>query len=475
MPCCKAEEFGHWCDDVEIVYTDDDGNDYCLFHAPAEHKGMNVEEFNSRVATYIQNETNNPKQWPKVTDPVSPWANCTCILSGTIFPGSINFTNLIKGTTLFPSISFSKAIFTDTVWFSAITFQGDVGFQATSFLSDAWFNKVTFQKNAVFKNAKFLHWADFQYSIFKGYAFFEKTVFYNTVHFLNTQFHNQSSFDFAQFTKAMFIYAIFKNDISFNYTKFKETCTLWHAQIEGSLHIKNAIFSGTSHIEIPERNCIAYFHKIHFENVLLYAVNFTRCNFILCEWTRSWGWRWLHNWMAKRGWERHKTWGRRILLNEKECDCYAEVEEEYRALKQKYKNEGNEAEASEWHYSEKEMFRRKHWWRRYNPVSLTNLYKIFSGYGECPGRAAFWLLLFIALPFVLIGWDFLSPLGLSWPPDANATEAIVEPATQYLLFAKPDYVANHGFVTTWLTVITRLLVPIQAALFGLALRNKFRR
>ena len=54
MPCCKSKERPAWCGDEEVVYTDEDGKEYCLFHAPKEHKGMSVEEFNERVFQRIR-------------------------------------------------------------------------------------------------------------------------------------------------------------------------------------------------------------------------------------------------------------------------------------------------------------------------------------------------------------------------------------------------------------------------------------
>lgn len=63
------------------------------------------------------------------------------------------------------------------------------------------------------------------------------------------------------------------------------------------------------------------------------------------------------------------------------------VELLYRRLKQKYTDEHDWPEVSNWHYGEKEMFRRSNLWRRFFPLSISNLYWLSSGYGERPVRA----------------------------------------------------------------------------------------
>src|SRR5208337_5174387 len=81
------------------------------------------------------------------------------------------------------------------------------------------------------------------------------------------------------------------------------------------------------------------------------------------------------------------------------------VENLYRQLKQKYKDEHNEPEVSKWHYREKAMFRRRNHWRRFLP-SIATLYCLCSGYGERPIRAGLALaalLLMISLLFGFVG------------------------------------------------------------------------
>jgi len=74
MPCCKAYR---WCRDLPVVdYKDNQGNEYCLFHAPKDEKGISLEEFNEFVFKKIENEIKG---------------NMDCDLAETIFEGDIDF------------------------------------------------------------------------------------------------------------------------------------------------------------------------------------------------------------------------------------------------------------------------------------------------------------------------------------------------------------------------------------------------
>ena len=163
------------------------------------------------------------------------------------------------------------------------------------------------------------------------------------------------------------------------------------------------------------------------------------------------------------------------------------VGELYRQLKQQYKERHNEAVASKWHYREKEMFRKKRLFRRVLP-STTNLYWIFSGYGESPVQAGVLLLALLASLIVL-----MTAFGLVAIPGKEINEItniqgfpftinwmkfriLIETILQHAVFTKkPYYEAATSGGATVLLVFTRLIIPIQAALFAFALRNKFRR
>ncbi len=57
MGCCKAhiEESKNWCKRHGIAFTDKQGKEYCVFHAPKDKKGISLEEFNKLVFAEIDN------------------------------------------------------------------------------------------------------------------------------------------------------------------------------------------------------------------------------------------------------------------------------------------------------------------------------------------------------------------------------------------------------------------------------------
>ncbi|MDO9083665.1 MAG: pentapeptide repeat-containing protein, partial [Humidesulfovibrio sp.] len=133
MPCCKCKEH-HWPAPQPEVYTDEAGQDYCLFHAPAEHKGMSVDDFNAKVFARIDAFKAKPK-----TSGADPFCN----FDGTIFHGDISFMAYDKDNPL-PSMYFAKAAFIDNVEFYTATFSGEADFGGTTFSGEADFGRATF-------------------------------------------------------------------------------------------------------------------------------------------------------------------------------------------------------------------------------------------------------------------------------------------------------------------------------------------
>jgi len=165
------------------------------------------------------------------------------------------------------------------------------------------------------------------------------------------------------------------------------------------------------------------------------------------------------------------------------------VEDLYRQMKVHYKEQHNEPEASKWHYREKEMFRKKKMGRRCFPLSVSNLYWAFSGYGERPVRAGIVLVaLCAAITVVMNGFGLevfssgesingvTSIQGFSFSPDRTKIVLAIQSTIEHVLFVKdPIFKAKPGWGAIILALWTKLLIPIQAALFAFALRNKLRR
>jgi hypothetical protein len=122
-------------------------------------------------------------------------------------------------------------------------------------------------------------------------------------------------------------------------------------------------------------------------------------------------------------WLRARLDGTFSEILKREWECFQEdiacdkpaikkVEILYRRLKQKFKEEHNEQEVSNWHYNEKEMFRKGSKWRRFVPLlSVTSLYWLTCGYGERPFRAGMILLALIAALSLLGAYGGLEPVS----------------------------------------------------------------
>ena len=135
MTCCKAEEY-KWCKKLDTVYTDEEGKEYCVFHAPKGKKGVaSIEEFNDLIFTRIL-EARNSKG--------------ICDLSGTIFSKSIDFKQFCDKNYL-SAINLSHTIFSDRVNFSRIIIKGDVNFKYVTFTGYANFSLTIFNGNTYFK------------------------------------------------------------------------------------------------------------------------------------------------------------------------------------------------------------------------------------------------------------------------------------------------------------------------------------
>ena len=80
-----------------------------------------------------------------------------------------------------------------------------------------------------------------------------------------------------------------------------------------------------------------------------------------------------------------------------------ELEDQYGQLRNNFERMGDYRSGGEFHYSEQEMRRKRYtFFDRW--FSLTNLYRVFTGYGEKPLWAGLWLVAFMSVfPFLFLG------------------------------------------------------------------------
>lgn len=483
MGCCKAEKFEGWCKEYPIAYTNTHGDEYCLFHAPKEHKGVSVENFNSTVNGLIE--------------AASAADETVCNLSGTIFPGVFFFTHCNEPLS---QIDFHMAIFCgDAIFKHATTFPINVNFVDVTFCGSANFEHVTFND------------AWFQHIIFSGPADFSSTTFNGEADFSDCTFNNETNFSHATFNgEASFFHTTF-NHVQFSRTTFKGLATFSKATFNNTAIFENdrgKIFQGGAlFTEVQRVSSTIFFIEIDFSASPISFLETILANFRFdrCTWPRkeySGLLTWLNNKPFKLltsddaevffdeiqaefkdgfcgGWS--KKWSHLNLLAR-----YEMVEDLYRQMKEQYMERHNEAEASKWHYREKEMFRKKKLMRRYFPLSASNLYWAFSGYGERPVRAGVILLMqFLTIGVAMNSLGFKATNkaaiikiieGFSFSPDWAKIELVIQAIIEHALFVKdPTLTALTTLGSITLLLGTKVLIPVQAALLVFALRNKFQK
>jgi uncharacterized protein YjbI with pentapeptide repeats len=469
MPCCKAEKF-KWCRDLDTA-TSDDKKEYCIFHAPKNYEGVSfdIEKFNDLVFEKIDEAKKSVHK---------------CDLSGTIFEGPISFTQYNKENPL-PFIDFHEVTFISDVDFRHVAFSEEARFDKAHFKERVSFWQVNFQGRVSFSEANFLDNAFWGGTRFDQETTFQLSNFRGGAHFSDAIFNKSVNFRHAKFLGEFIIGGEFKETADFRQVLFGDA-TEFRGTFNKQVSFWWSTFKAEGDFRRIEFHEMADFGRCSIEKALLFVevdlshLSFLDCNIRNCQFVRC-------KWPGIRG--------REALYDEKrEKTSYEKVEELYRQLKCKYKDDHNEQEASKWHYSEKEMFRKKKWWRRFNPLSFSNLYWGFSGYGERPIRAGFMLLfLFVSLVLITNSLGLVSSsgkpvygvttikgfsnlFGENSQLESGKIALLIYNTIQYALFFKAPYFKPETLSGEIIfALFTKLFMPIQAALFILALKNRFRR
>ncbi len=163
----------------------------------------------------------------------------------------------------------------------------------------------------------------------------------------------------------------------------------------------------------------------------------------------------------------------------------ARVERLYRHLKYNYENQRDYSRAGDFYYGEMEMKRLQR--DKWAQIPFL-LYRFLSGYGERYGQAVLVLLgmvLFFGLLFMFAGFSDKG-IGVSvhrtltWEPSAwwetmkDFGKSLIYSAESMTLFHQPSII----FQSLWgklAELAASVLGILQIALFGLALKRRFRR
>jgi len=346
--------------------------------------------------------------------------------------------------------------------FRAVFFPGSFGhmdfFCSRQFQKSIDFSRATFTETANFIGATFIERADFS-----------NVIFLNNVHFFEATFAKRVDFTGATFKKsADFIGTVFSEGASF----FKARFQLW-ANFHGSTFEGSADFLRTSIegqvIFRPQQSIRCIFRelelnpeaKLLFQNVSLAQTEFAGTDLRLIDFVNV-------QWPRYKG--RNVVYDEIILKEKPTSEEYAQVEHLYRQLIANYKNQEDYKRVGDFHYGEMEMHRKASPWRRW--ISWYSIYWALSGYGERPNLALSWLAIFLAFFTGSLAWAGLQIIDSNYSASfGNSFFYLLQKVT----LQRPTWAEPVGFWGKLVAGFSVLLIPGQAALFLLALRNRLGR
>lgn len=485
----------HLCSEAQlqknthIVWTDHDGKEYCILHAPTEHKGTTPKKFNDLIF-FIINKSATNDQW--------------CDLSNTIFPWEILFSKATIGPSI-PHIDFSNSTFKKRTTFADFDTKNRFILDNSTFESSLQLHRVTLGDTSSFTNIRCQEGARFRFCNFSETEGFNSATFHKEVEFIHVV-SKDIDFNFATFEERLAIhFTDFLGESSFENTTFKKNVELIESQFNKATFKSSKFLSGAAFVrstflkevifmqtifggDATFSNCQTSTSKLFFyelsstQRITFSRIDLHNAIFLFTDLDKIK----FHN--VK--WQLSPNGARLISPIESNLDGNSDqdlrnIDEEilqdtinfYRQMKKKARDNSDDEEASLWHYSEKEMVLRRLQTYDKRPFhkKILQTYKITSRYGEDPRQAAEVLAYLLLLLLATLALGGLNALG---EPPYNITAAHIANgfriAAQYTLFMKPDWSppALFDFIAIFLS---RLLIPIQAAIFAFALRNKLHR
>ncbi|WP_321401713.1 pentapeptide repeat-containing protein [Maridesulfovibrio sp.] len=296
MACCMDAKFG-WCAGEDIVYKDSKGKEYCLFHAPAEHKysklyvegkGQRPElvsdtDFNTFVLSKIKKcIQSGADEWQ---GNYTWWANDPrCNLAGTIFPWDITFESIDK----LPAIKFDECKFKGIVDFSDCIFEVQTCFFHTVFEDPVIFANNTFNGPVHFDGSTFDYQSNPERSIYCydypqsledlgiscGCSFFNIT-FKDDVSYGRCLFNAKIKFKHCHFEKKCTF-------LDFNRTIFNDEFSFIRNIVNDAFDLGRCIFNSTIKITSCDFLGMSSFKKSKFIEAKLVGTQFHK-NIVFAE------------------------------------------------------------------------------------------------------------------------------------------------------------------------------------------------
>lgn len=439
MGCCVGAKYGNWCEDVDIVWTSPEtGDEYCLFHAPKEHKGDIPSDFfteyikknkdkelidmrGSIVTQHLAMKDITLKNLDLSGSQFSYYCmfhtcelNELCLTNATHKYGlSIVDTNLksikLNNTTISEYLDFRDVYCKNLLSLENITSDLILKFSFSTPPKRIHASNVTAIKT-IFRAPKDSHNKTSLFTITDKPDRSATSFVFDNIKVSSLNYEHMNSLFI--FNECIFDQLVFQRDNQgiFNYCTFKET---------------------------------------QFEASALSNIEFYGCTFPIHK--------------NKRFYAHHQ--------NALEFGNVHSYEELYRRLKNKAQNEENKMLASDWHYWEKRFCQKRLFKQRaYLQFIILWIYRLLSDYGENVGKAAWCLLIFILTPFLfnVIVQEQPDTFFTSWWITAGQN------ALDYIPLATrvPEDVKT---IPRLLQIAWQILITFQATLLGFALRNKYRR
>jgi uncharacterized protein YjbI with pentapeptide repeats len=389
---------------------------------------------------------------------------------GVFFPGLFSF----EGQEFNKDTNFSRATFSGLASFFGATFSGYADFSGAIFSEDADFSGSIFSQRAGFLVATFSEYADFAGATFLGLAVFSDATFSGLSSFFGATFSAEAFFNRTIFSQgAHFPKATFSGKVIFR-----------NLNKPGPGEPPTANFQGQfTDLELV-KEAVLRFQDLSLAQVEFAGTDLRHVDFRHVAWHPYRGRQAIYDEIPLRAKEKERPGtgfsGPDIAPYlaaapppppHTLADKYGEVERLYRNLKINYEKEGDYKNAGDFHYGEMEMHRRASKWRWF-PLYWYNLYRFLSGYGERPSWALGWLALFLFSLAGLVWWRGLEIANpQQWAGFGDSSIYILQKAT----LQRPEWAKPATFGGQLLSTLSVLLIPGQAALFLLALRNRLGR
>lgn len=440
-----------------------DPDGLCILHSTNRHKDL--EEFKSMV---LQKLRKKDYGFSKVF-----------FIEKAFFPGRV-FSNHadFRFAIFMDGANFAENIFEKEANFSGAIFEGEVDFKRAEFKNNVYFFQSAIER-IKFDEAIFSEEGEINFEkVSLDYSSFSKTKFYKKVIFDNVHFTEEVGFSQSEFKGDIrFLYSTFYNEADYRFAKITGNLTFKSINNYDKVSKKERPFCADfSCIEI-ENLGVLRFQDLSLANVKFFNVDMTNLKF------RNVTWRFHKKLLYGRNTvydelliddphNYNPPEARRYSMPHSLNEYMARVEEIYRQLKINFHQSGDYKNAGDFHYGEMEMHRKANFWRRRIPISWYNFYWALSGYGERPLRALGWLIVFL-LGMAGLVWGLGLEVG-NPPHIADFGDSFIY-ILQKVTLQRPTWAEPMGFWGKLVAGFSVLLLPGQAALFLLALRNRLGR